>query len=673
MIPIPSSNRAWTVRHDSDIYGSIVNSRNLDFSKDGYVQLARKAMVLYSGKTDVNFRRPIVFAATDSLIYLVTTEAIFEINPFGGQLVFSALPGNVDAPDSGIYSDALVYQSELHVSDDDSVCAYDGSSWDRVITGLSDDYPHPLCVSEHQVALAVGDGNLVNLYNTGYSLLTTLVLPKDHIVFCIRWRMDQLYIGTRNISGGSAKVFIWNGAGTGAQQGYSVQADWVYSMCEYQSSIAAITSAGQVLRFNGGGFDELPGASLPVASTPYSWTSNTTDNNIIGKVASRGMAAIGSSLYININGELDNESTVLPGRQLNSMPSGVWVYEPTIGMSHRAGYNYQKKLSLAPSSVGSSVLQFATSHQAQLGDAVIASNVVSLVGVTEGQVYYAVPGGSQALKLALTPKDALEGRTITITGTPAFNDTFDFDTYESVSSTVINNTGPIFALGKERPNLFYGSEVFFAGEVMDGDMENNQIVMSLGMGRNVGRFTTAKILASDIEDTFQQLVSKYTPFILDTQKLVIKYRSEERYGFPTPLRFSDLGLATWVTQESFTVDARYRDFKSVEVGDEIEVVEGAGAGYTAHITDIQVSGDTYTVTLDESFPVTTEQQFDFVADNWERFTTITNEDLSENRSFDKTTLDDVHSKWVQFRVELRGFNMSIEQLLASNDTHRKML
>ena len=46
-----------------------------------------------------------------------------------------------------------------------------------------------------------------------------------------------------------------------------------------------ITSAGQLLRFNGGGFDELE--RLPVYGTGYSWTSTAAASSLVGKVAAR--------------------------------------------------------------------------------------------------------------------------------------------------------------------------------------------------------------------------------------------------------------------------------------------------------------------------------------------------------------------------------------------------
>ncbi|KKL83633.1 hypothetical protein LCGC14_1972810, partial [marine sediment metagenome] len=88
------------------------------------------------------------------------------------------------------------------------------------------------------------------------------------------WRNNVLYIGTRHLDGGNARMFLWNGSGTTHNGAFSVGAEWSYSGEEYQSSMITVTSGGQILWFNGGGFNVL--ANFPIYYTPIKWTTKAT-------------------------------------------------------------------------------------------------------------------------------------------------------------------------------------------------------------------------------------------------------------------------------------------------------------------------------------------------------------------------------------------------------------
>jgi hypothetical protein len=116
------------------------------------------------------------------------------------------------------------------------------------------------------------------------------------------------------------------------------------------------------------------------------------------------------------------------------------------------------------------------------------------------------------------------------------------------------------------------------------------------------------------------------------------------------------------------VDTTLKDFKSVLVGDEIEVVSGANAGYTAHITAIDNSTSVYGVTIDETMPVTSGA-FDFVADNWTKLTTITASSPSAFQGVDYSAFDRTEGKWIEMKIEMRGRDVSIEQMQLVNAVH----
>ena len=226
MISIPNKqSKRYSVNLSTDLFGNLARVRNMDFNRPGYMALARKPNVLYTETDDVDFETPLAILSDDSDFYVITSEDTFSVDVQLTDRSVSKLQTGTP-PTNSFASDGVFFNGELHVSDAGGVHSLASGTWASDITGLNTSYPHPLCVSEHQQYLAVGNGNTVALYNTSYALQTTLTIPSDHVVTWIRWRANILWVGTRNINGGEAKVFLWNGSGTAAQSGYAADRDW---------------------------------------------------------------------------------------------------------------------------------------------------------------------------------------------------------------------------------------------------------------------------------------------------------------------------------------------------------------------------------------------------------------------------------------------------------------
>lgn len=664
-------NESWKSSQSGDKQGDFIASKNIDMNETGVVTLAKNAIVLCSHDDDGAFASPIAIAATGDVVNVITdgesVTGTFAATSFDDPLLAFGQALATDAVQVGPDSDIEYFNGAAHVTGQGDMSELDalGGSYHSPhrLTNLTTGVPHPVCKSEHQNAFAIGNGNTVRLYDTSYSLTTTLTIPVDYVVTVIRWRQNFLYIGTRNVCGGDAKLFVWNGTGTSAQAGYTVRADWIYSMCEYTGSMALVVSSGQILRFNGGGFDQI--AAFPVYYTPYSWSSNAPTSSLVGKVASRGMAAAGDLLYINIDGSLNNSALIHPGTYLPEQPSGLWVFDPAVGLYHKAGYNYKTRLKLAATALNSNYVSFATPHQAQTGDPVMYSG--AFTGLTPEQVYYAIvddDASPTTCKLAVSPADALAGREIVISGTPSGSDYFVFNRYESLGQTSITSPGAVFVFGRTHPLSFYGSEVLFGGSTIDENQNAKGVLMSLGMGRNRGYFVTPKISASKIQDTYQKLLQFLDGLTLATDEIVVKYRLTKKPY--TPLFFT--GSATWTSPTTFTVDTTKKDFKGVAVGDEIEIVEGACAGYSAHVVAIDSASSVYVVTIDETMPLSSGS-FDFIADNWRKLPVTTTATVGVPDGIAELTVGK-KGHWIEYKVELRGRGVIIDEMQSVTAPHR---
>lgn len=684
LIPNKES-KGYSVNLASDLFGNLARVRNMDFNRRGYLSLARKPNVLYTETQNANFETPLAVCGDDDDIFVLTTENTFRISPNITDITVSELTGGTP-PGGGFQGDGVFFNGEWHVSDTTTIHSLTSSTWAEDYTGLSSSYPHPLCVSEHQQYLAVGNGNTVRLLSTAYALVTTLTLPSDHVVTWIRWRANLLWCGTRNIQGGEAKVFLWNGSGTAAQAGYGVGSEWAFSGCVYdvESTIVVVSASGALLKFGGSGFVPLLDAAgnemyFPIYYTGYAWGSSSATSNLLGKVASRGMEARGRKIFMGVDSSFKRPNGGVPG-YLPNFPGGLWVFDPKVGLYHKAGMDHAQFARVTPSSLASDTLTLPVAQVFETGDPVEVTTLGSLTGDVLVKIYYAIKVSSTELKLAATPQQAVAGANITITGAVAGSE-LAFFVYKSAGAHYTERTGGLFVLKGMTASRFLFSEVVYSGDVDTPAGTSIGAVMSLGMGKNVGSFVTPKIQASAVTDTFDQLVSKFGDLNISTRKILVKYRTKKRWGLPGRRDWGSDTVATWATSTTFTINPKQYDMYSVAVGDEVEFLNRAGGGYTAHITAITVDSATqWTITIDETMPdVTAAETTNILIDNWTKLATISTTDDAKaayeglkKLAVGGEDADSVNkAKWIELKFEMRGYtdleeSMDFEELMLNN-------
>jgi hypothetical protein len=167
-----------------------------------------------------------------------------------------------------------------------------------------------------------------------------------------------------------------------------------------------------------------------------------------------------------------------------------------------------------------------------------------------------------------------------------------------------------------------------------------------GAGESRGFFITSKIASPDIDAVWRNFLLKYNMqvpnFGTQTGTLVLKYKTSD-----APYRTGASGImtATWNTATTFTVDPA--PVLHAVVGDEIWVLDGNGAGASAHITNI--AG--LVVTIDEALLASPTGKFNFMPDNWRKLAPPITDTAKQSKLIDITTS---LTEWVQFKVELRG-------------------
>lgn len=176
-----------------------------------------------------------------------------------------------------------------------------------------------------------------------------------------------------------------------------------------------------------------------------------------------------------------------------------------------------------------------------------------------------------------------------------------------------------------------------------------------------GYFITQYIPSDNIRDMWDLLWLKFQRFITAGSQFVIKARGTRPLLLANrrPLQ----ATITWTAATTFTLTLATAD-DSLAVGDEVEVLNGVNAGYTAHITVISgAHAALQTITIDESVNTgssTSVANFE----RWKKLGVISQTDRYE----DSVNIG-IDSSFVQLKVELRGLasEMQLSEMIMKND------
>jgi len=163
--------------------------------------------------------------------------------------------------------------------------------------------------------------------------------------------------------------------------------------------------------------------------------------------------------------------------------------------------------------------------------------------------------------------------------------------------------------------------------------------------------------------------------VTDTQdKIIVKYRTEIKPNFPVINYGIDPSEnILWADTTSFTTTNDWAEIKAdFDLGKkyEIEILRYTGAGMLAHITDITEAAGTYTVTIDETVRGVSNGDIAHIAvNNWQKLPEI-DKDTAPESNMKVVRLPAVNSKWIQLKLELRGEQVQIEELVLNNKLYQ---
>lgn len=672
MVTIPTGKK-WSQTNSGEVFGMIHASKNISFDKEGYAQLSKRptATIYNVSNFETLVACDYLKDSSNSGYYALTAAHPFMFNLDGG----TPTDLNGSGHGSDISFDGCIWQAKWYISQSSSFANYvaASTSWTTGLGSLNGGVPHPVCVWESANYLAIGDGSQVKLYDKNHTLQTTIVIPSTYQVRWLRYNHNRLYIGTKNTSGGDAVMFVCSDStSTSAADAWPVAANWLFSGIAYKSSIAVMTSRGQLLWFNGGGWDEL--GNLPVYYTTYSWFQG--QGYVNGRMEQRGMKTDGHLIFLNIDGFVGDNYLILEGQ-----PSGLWVYDPNIGLTHRAGISLDKHQKITISSVNTTtdVFTAGSSFTALTGVKVWYKTGSPSTGLESYRYYYLIRVDSTHFKMAKSYANAIAGTAIDITAGGSSEELHycdELDCGGTLSGAM--EAGAVCLVSELDGNplptstgfgYMTGSQVIYGASNIPSADGGSQLdlVLSLAIGYNRGYIAIQKVFSSNVRDSFRYLIGKVGRLFQVSDEVVFKWRMVDKIDYPMLVMVTDAAQATWVNGTSFTTT---KDISNVADGDEVEFTAGRGNGITAHVFGLpSLSGGTYTVTLDEAVPgVTAGDKSGFVLQNWKKMKSGL--DMTDPNGVYNSTIPGNPKKWVQLKIELRGHSEPIlEEAGIDNQRH----
>jgi hypothetical protein len=690
MIKIPQ-NLKFSQTNTGELSGNIYITKNINFDKEGMISLEKRTRNIFDSTTypDLAISDSSTvqcFSYNTNLDYIVTLgeKNVHFINmlgstPYNMQItkdVTAGTPassGTFDSCTAFIGGNLLTYV----VKGSNHLYKYNGTAWTSMTPGVTARF---VCLFDNIQKIAVAGDNLVNLVDSSFVLDTTnqLVLPSGFYVQSMDWNNNKLYIGTLNYITLETMMFEWDGFGTSANTSYKVEAQQIMSVAKYKQGVAFVTSRGGLYYANGG--VQLL-AKLPIyTDVDKQWSLEVSIASYSNQIKPRGITVDEDLIFISLNGQYSAEFRDQTSDKFeNNFPSGVWCYDPKVGLYHRysmsnssftrtgaittVNVNTTTNIITIPSSVCPDT---GTPVFYDDGDRGLQTKISPLLFNTR---YFVIKLSGTTLKLATTYSNALAGTAIDLTTTGNNAQVLYFYPNSDFGSSY-NSPSTLFKL---RQTAFYLPPSSFATKALIGGYVQttyNDAVATVNaiqdLQENRGYFITPRIQSENVKDVFQKLYLKFKPLVNDDDKIIVKYRTTKP-SLKLRKRYLNSVGATWVDSTSFTTTL----FSEASVGNEIEIIYGKGAGYLAHITNISENAGTYTVTIDETVQnISAGETFAYVVDNWTKLKVLDASSVDNLDGFAEINLDEKKTKWMQFKIELRGIDVTIEELQVITDTFK---
>lgn len=684
-IKIPSTSKRHSVPNNSDLFGTLHYTKNINLDEEGYIKLSNRTVQLQTEKSDANMELPLAFGRTASAatisFNMVTSEDPFTVS-IGETAISVTENGSGSNPDYTLDSHGKWFHN-LWISTDTNgfySLAADGTTWDADDTStLTSAKAHPIEVFRNKDEICFGNGNTVKMYSESsgtYTLTATLTLPTDYEVIGLAYSNYKMGVLTQlsdTITGQNqdAYFFVWDGVDTEADQGIETGTDRCLGIVAYKGTWAILTRTGQLRYFTGGGWQEL--AQLPFYFKDLIF--GTADNrDLFGDI----LLVEGDIIYINYSGLLTKYGTRYETYLANNV-GGILVYDPKIGLYQRYSHSISPVSMLTVTSgnidTATNILTKTAGTIPSTGSPIkyTASKTTQIGGLTTPTIYYCIKLSSTTFSLAETRELALAGVAINVTSTGDTNNYFLALEVYDYGVTKASRIGGMALVGTNNgicDSLIFGSEL----QDFDSAEEYHTLNLVVTGFDNRGYVVTPKITSNGIFDIQKKLYVKYRPLKTNDQ-IIVKKKTKDILGLPvsTPQRRADtVNQCVWTGNNSFYTTANLAAAQTAfddNVELECEIIAGAGAGVLMKISNLSYDSGTgrYVVSFAEDVQGAGAGRYcDVLIENWELVGSITSADVDGFKEFPIGS----NSVFLKFKVELRGVETTIEEFTVVNETNK---
>lgn len=677
MIRIPNTDKRFSITNNSDLFGNIWYTKNCNFDEEGYIKQSSRSVAVLTKEDATNFNTPASLGRSgDANFRVVNNNQPFKAELSSGLTFTLEQDTDSGAPGLSVDSRGVWFNSRWYVTTATGLYYKSGSTWTNTGISLTSGKTHAICVNKSAQTLLISDGNTVKQIDTSHSTsgLGQLTIPATYEVTHISYNNNTIGIATKlddtvSTINEEAYFFIWNGATSQASQGFGIGSDSTMGLKAYKSSFALLARAGNLMVYNGGGFEI-------VASFPYYFKSlQVTDQNI-----GDNMDVDGDVIYINMSNYL-NSFGERQEAYIENFPAGIWCFDPKVGLYHR----YSSSLSKMKSTIALDSGVDISTNIITVGDAVVPETGEQVIfyynpqspigGLMFGLVYYVIKVNSSSFKVATSYQNAIDGQSIDLTSTGSSINQLVFLTVNDFGQSLnLTRSGAVTSVGKN--SLIYDHMVFGVElQDFDGTAPDPTLCITTPQFRNISSFVTTKGVSNNITDQYQKLYIKYRP-LAENDRIIIKYKDKDILGLPvTTPQIPSFYTCTWTSSTTLTTNANlaaaktYFDAQQLQspIGElECEITAGAGAGQMSQITNITESSGTYTITLSDTIVgAVNTRNCDIIINNYKLLGEITYADTENYKEFPIA----LTSKWCQVKVIMDGVEITIEELQIINEKH----
>ncbi len=680
MIKLPQNNQ-WKQPNSSYKMGTLWYTKNINLDEEGIIKMSPRTVNIFdSSETtanigSTNFDIPSAFGRySDNSFRVVTNDEPFDVSLAG---VTKSISENTESnnPNLTTTSHGVWWQGDWYTSTSTTVTYYDTSADDWAssapITSLSASVRHYMTVFKNKNSLAVSNGNTVKLYNTSHSNTVTLTLPADFEVIGLAYNYYKIGIITRlgtDLTGQNSNSFFftWDGASSEAGTGVDIGAYTAISIVPYKSSFVVLTGEGQLLYWNGGGFDVL-------ASFPFYFTQNRFSGQSSFQAYGDIMLVDGDTILINVGFELDSSNYKGDEYVVNN-PSGVWCFDPSVGLYHKyspsISRTYNHWITTGNVNTTTDIITTTNTIPATGNPLMISGLNGSLIGgITNRKIYYLIKLTSTTFQIAETKELAIAGTAVDLTSQTenVFLWMYDLKDY---GASYTGKTGAIafFGTGKDWYTHIIGGTTL----KNSADNDTETMFMAVPFLDSVSSFVLPKLFLESTTETIKSLTVKHRP--LDVHdKIIVKVKNVDYLNVPTSSVITVSSQpANWTSSDEFYTGCDLNEIKTLfDAGEEIEVefISGVGAGQMVKLTGIDYSAGTYAITLAEDvIGASAGLKSHFVMDNWKVCAEV-DFDTQKEGVFNVPIAKS--SKAPQLKFELRGIGTAIEDIQIINNSQTK--